>query len=65
MEGNAPAPGRPFGGADTLSTSYTIVKAAEMKGSFDLIFCGKETMDGAEVRSLLGLDEPASSEEAS
>ena len=39
--------GRPFGGADTLSTSYTIVKAAEVKGSFDLIFCGKETMDGA------------------
>ena len=39
--------GRPFGGADTLSTSYTIVKAAEMKGSFDLIFCGKESLDGA------------------
>lgn len=39
--------GRPFGGADTLSTSYTIVKASEMKGTFDLIFCGKETLDGA------------------
>ncbi len=39
--------GRPFGGADTLSTSYAIVKAAEMKGSFDLIFCGKESLDGA------------------
>ena len=39
--------GRPFGGADTLSTSYSIVKAAEMKGRFDLIFCGKETLDGA------------------
>ena len=39
--------GRPFGGADTLSTSYTIVKAADMKGKFDLIFCGKETQDGA------------------
>ena len=39
--------GRPFGGADTLSTSYSIVKAAEMKGSFDLIFCGKESLDGA------------------
>lgn len=39
--------GRPFGGADTLSTSYTIVKAADMKGKFDLIFAGKETMDGA------------------
>ena len=39
--------GRPFGGADTLSTSYTIVKASEMKGKFDLIFCGKESLDGA------------------
>ena len=39
--------GRPFGGADTLSTSYSIVKAAEMEGRFDLIFCGKETLDGA------------------
>ena len=39
--------GRPFGGADTLSTSYSIVKAAEMEGSFDLIFCGKESQDGA------------------
>lgn len=39
--------GRPFGGADTLSTSYAIVKAAETLGSFDLIFCGKESVDGA------------------
>ena len=39
--------GRPFGGADTLSTSYAIVKASEMKGKFDLIFCGKESLDGA------------------
>ena len=39
--------GRPFGGADTLSTSYTIVKAAEALGAFDLIFAGKETLDGA------------------
>ena len=39
--------GRPFSGADTLSPSYSIVKAAEMKGRFDLIFCGKETLDGA------------------
>ena len=39
--------GRPFGGADTLSTSYAIVKAADMLGKFDLIFCGKESLDGA------------------
>ena len=39
--------GRPFGGADTLSTSYAIVQAAKMLGQFDLIFCGKESLDGA------------------
>ena len=39
--------GRPFGGADTLSTSYSIVMAAAMRGEFDLIFCGKESLDGA------------------
>lgn len=39
--------GRPFGGADTLSTSYTIVQAAKMLGYFDLFFCGKESLDGA------------------
>ena len=39
--------GRGFGGADTLSTSYSIVMAAEMEGKFDLIFCGKESQDGA------------------
>ncbi len=39
--------GRPFGGADTLSTSYAIAKAADMLGKFDVIFCGKESLDGA------------------
>lgn len=39
--------GRPFGGADTLSTSYAIAAAADMLGKFDLIFCGKESLDGA------------------
>ncbi len=39
--------GRAFGGADTLSTSYSIVRAADMRGQFDLIFCGKESLDGA------------------
>lgn len=39
--------GRAFGGADTLSTSYAIAAAAAMEGSFDLIFCGKESLDGA------------------
>ncbi len=39
--------GRAFGGADTLSTSYAIAKAAAMEGRFDLYFCGKESLDGA------------------
>ena len=38
---------RAFGNADTLATSYSIVSAADMVYKFDLIFCGKETLDGA------------------
>jgi electron transfer flavoprotein beta subunit len=38
---------RAFGNADTLATSYSIVSAADQVDKFDLIFCGKETLDGA------------------
>lgn len=38
---------RAFGNADTLATSYSIVSAANEVDKFDLIFCGKETIDGA------------------
>lgn len=38
---------RAFGNADTLATSYSIVSAANQVDKFDLIFCGKETLDGA------------------
>lgn len=38
---------RAFGNADTLATSYSIVSAANMADKYDLIFCGKETLDGA------------------
>lgn len=38
---------RAFGNADTLATSYSIVSAANEVDKFDLIFCGKETVDGA------------------
>lgn len=38
---------RAFGNADTLATSYTIRAAAETIGQFDMIFCGKESLDGA------------------
>ena len=38
---------RAFANADTLATSYVIVSAAKLFGEFDLIFCGKESLDGA------------------
>ncbi len=42
---------RAFGGADTLATSYTLVKAIrkkeEVSGPFDLIIAGNESADGA------------------
>lgn len=38
---------RAFGNADTLATSYSIVSVANMVDKFDVIFCGKETLDGA------------------
>ncbi len=41
---------RAFGGADTLATSYTlktaIQKLEETEGKFDMIFCGKQAIDG-------------------
>lgn len=41
---------RAFGGSDTLATSYilseTIQKIEELEGKFDLIFCGKQAIDG-------------------
>ena len=38
---------RAFANADTLATSYVIASAARLLGDFDLIFCGKESLDGA------------------
>ena len=38
---------RAFANADTLATSYVIVSAAQLLGRFDLVFCGKESLDGA------------------
>lgn len=44
--------GRKFGGSDTLATSYIITtaikKVCELKGieKFDIIFCGKQAIDG-------------------
>ena len=38
---------RAFGNADTLATSYSIASAANCVDKYDMIFCGKETVDGA------------------
>lgn len=37
---------RKFGGADVLATSYTLSQGIKMLGEFDLILCGKQTIDG-------------------
>jgi len=37
---------RAFGGADTLATSYTLSAAINKIGNFDLIICGKQSIDG-------------------
>lgn len=38
---------RAFGNADTLATSYSILSAASTQDKYDMIFCGKESLDGA------------------
>lgn len=35
-----------FAGADTWATSYTLAAAIRKIGSFDLIFCGRQAIDG-------------------
>ena len=35
-----------FAGADTWATTYTLAKAIEKLGQFDLILCGKQAIDG-------------------
>jgi electron transfer flavoprotein beta subunit len=37
---------RKFAGADTQATSYTLKCAIEKLGSFDLVFCGRQAIDG-------------------
>lgn len=37
---------RSFAGSDTLATSYTLSKAIEKIGKFDIILCGKQAIDG-------------------
>lgn len=50
-----------FGGADTWATSYTLGCAIQKIGSFDLILCGREALDGntgqvgPQIAELLGI----------
>ena len=37
---------RKFAGADTQATSFTLAKAVEKIGSYDLVFCGRQAIDG-------------------
>ncbi len=37
---------RKFAGADTLATSYALKCAVEKAGPFDLVFCGRQAIDG-------------------
>jgi len=37
---------RKFAGADTQATSYTLKCAVQKAGAFDLIFCGRQAIDG-------------------
>jgi len=37
---------RAFAGADTWATSYTLMKAIQKLGEFDLVICGKQAIDG-------------------
>lgn len=48
---------RAFAGADTLATTYTLAKGIEKIGNFDLIICGKQTIDGDTAQVGPGLAE--------
>jgi electron transfer flavoprotein beta subunit len=37
---------RAFAGADTLATSYTLARGLAKIGEYDLVFCGKQAVDG-------------------
>jgi electron transfer flavoprotein beta subunit len=37
---------RKFAGADTLATSYALQKAVEKLAPYDLVFCGRQAIDG-------------------
>ncbi|MEJ2688410.1 MAG: electron transfer flavoprotein subunit beta/FixA family protein [Deltaproteobacteria bacterium] len=48
---------RAFAGADTWATTYTLAKALQTVGTFDLILCGKQAIDGDTAQVGPGLAE--------
>jgi electron transfer flavoprotein beta subunit len=46
-----------FAGSDTLATSYILSKAIKKIGNFDIIICGKQTIDGDTAQVGPGLAE--------
>ena len=48
---------RAFAGADTWATTYTLARALDTLGSFDLILCGKQAIDGDTAQVGPGLAE--------
>jgi electron transfer flavoprotein beta subunit len=52
---------REFAGSDTLATSYTLFRAVKKIADFDLVICGRQTLDGdtgqvgPELSQMLGL----------
>lgn len=60
---------RALGGADTLATSYTLSQAIRKIGSFDIVLCGRQAIDGdtaqvgPQVAEKLGLTQVTYAEE--
>lgn len=48
---------RAFAGADTLATTYSLARGIEKIGRFDLVICGKQTIDGDTAQVGPGLAE--------
>jgi len=48
---------RAFAGSDTLATSYTLARAINKIGDYDLVLCGKQAFDGDTAQVGPGLAE--------
>lgn len=46
VDGGIVVSDRAFAGADTLATTYTLSRAIDMQGPFDMVICGKQAIDG-------------------